>query len=162
MQITSHGGTGGNRGSKLAVFNLEKQWSGNFAATGVTSIEVDLMNPTSLSLTIRLVLMKKPAYEIWTTSMAASVPPDGLWRRYTFSLAEADMFHVEGTAPYSSTFTTVARFMLRHDPLGGHDDPPNIAASLGIDNITALPEPTFAGFGVLASIALMLRRRRKP
>ena len=67
MQITSIGGVGPGR--FLVAFN-QTQWIGNYIATGVISIEMDLRNQGAVNLSIRLAFK-----EFGASALPAICPP---------------------------------------------------------------------------------------
>jgi hypothetical protein len=162
-QFTSTGT--GTVGSHLATYNYQHQWAGNYLTAGVNRVDVDLKNPSSSTLYIRAVIFdpffnNAGAGEQWTSSIPAVLPADGgIWHHFRFSLLEPDMLHSFGTASYASTFGNVARLMFRHDTVGS-DDGDVIAASLGLDNVTAVPEPSAIAI-LLIGIPLAGTRRRR-
>jgi hypothetical protein len=74
--------------SALATFNTSPQWTGDIAATGADRVRVDMMAPTtSAPLAMRLVLFGPfSTQERWTSTVPLTVPNDGVWRKFTFSL----------------------------------------------------------------------------
>lgn len=126
-------------GSNLATYNSGEAWTGNLAAIGATSIITDLMAPVeSEPLPIRIVLFGPDSLQQrWTSKVAQTVPNDGVWRNYTFSLAEADLVATQEFEPpgtYAQIRAKTMRVMFRYDP-----DPPSHRGSfvngiLGIDN----------------------------
>src|SRR3954465_6989469 len=69
---------GGSSGSKLSSFNT-MQWSGDYAAAGVTSISMDFLNPNTLPvatpLNMRIVLIG-PNGSRWSSTTGVVVPAD--------------------------------------------------------------------------------------
>ena len=72
------------------------------------------------------------------------------WQRYRFGLTAADLVHVtggvfpDGTGDLTDTLTDVSKLLIRNDradPTVSGDHPPHVRATLGIDNIRAVPEP---------------------
>jgi hypothetical protein len=124
-------------GGHLATFNMASQWTGNFTAISAAKVTVDMMAPASSApLPIRLVLMSGTAGAIrWTSVSSQTVPNDGVWRPYTFSLAASDLALVFGSGTYSQLMTSVERTMLRYDP--GSPDPtgPPVSAPGGVLNL---------------------------
>ena len=139
-------------GFHLATKNSEDRWTGNYAALGAMRIEVDLMTPAaSLPLEMRLVLFgPEDENKRWTSAVAQTIPNDGVWRHYVFSLAESDIVPVLTTASHASLMSDVVQVMLRYDEMADGPDyqggtVPG-AGILGIDNIqlaasTAPPTP---------------------
>jgi hypothetical protein len=147
LQLTSIGGFG--PGSHLAAYNEQANWIDDIGALGAVAVSVDMMSPvTSSSLEMRLVLFG-PVNPVsptnlnrrWTSTVAAAVPNDGVWRKYSFSLAEADLTRVQGTDSYDAMMADVLRVMLRHDAGSPSATGTAIAAMIGIDNVQFLPAP---------------------
>jgi hypothetical protein len=132
-------------GSNLATHNSLAAWTGDYAAVGASTISVDLMNAAgSAPLAMRLVLFGPGSTNIrWTSTTAMSIPADGVWRNYSFSLAEADLTRVLGTGTYAGLMGNVFRAMFRHDPAPPSSGGTPVSATLGLDNIriAAAPEP---------------------
>lgn len=152
----------------LGTFNAV-QWSGDYDAEGVDTIDFDLNNFGPDSLSLRVVLFTPgcdlggAACTAWTSTNATALASGSGWVTASFSLAEADMTRVLGSDSHTASLQNVERLLIRHDD--GAPDPPGsgplVTATLGIDNVTALPEPSglsglLAGGGALAA----LRRRR--
>jgi hypothetical protein len=135
-------------GVHLATFNSGATWIGNYQSIGAARIKVDMMAPsTSASpLAIRLVLFgPTTTSERWSSSVAQTVPNDGVWRNYIFNISATDLVHVQGLSTYPQMIAGVVRAMFRHEPNGpqsGGDDVFDV--QLGLDNIelaTAPPTP---------------------
>jgi len=97
----------------------------------------------------------------WTTTVAKIVPADGVWRSFTFELSEAAMTQVGGAGPFANALSNMPRLLLRHEtgPPSGIGGGTPIVGTLGLDNITAIPEPSSIAIMSLASLALLRRRR---
>lgn len=158
LEVTGDGGVGA--GSRIATYN-QAQWSGNYLAAGVSAIEVDMANFGPTDLEMRAFLMFGSGGD-WTTTAPLLVPADGLWRPYVFGLTAADLTHVGGAgSSLDDTLSNLPRLMLRHqsgDP-GGLGEGTPVLGTLGIDNITAVPEP--ASLLVVAAGGLGVLRRRR-
>ena len=136
LQVVSHGA--GGPGSRSAAFNQAPGWVGDFAATGATSIEFDMANFTTSAspLDMRVVLFGPASTGNRFTSIESqTIPNDGVWRRYSFSLAESELMGVQGAATYDDLITNVVRVMFRHDAGGPSPVGTPIAATIGVDNI---------------------------
>jgi hypothetical protein len=165
LQLTTGGGA-----SNLGVFN-ELQWAGDYAGAGVAKVIMDLKNfgPDPVSLRVMIASPGCSGQPLtctaWTSTIATVLPPNGLWSKVQFSLAEPDLTRVLGSDSYVSSIANVQKLLLRHDD--GAPSPPGttilVNAVLGMDNVIALPEPRFSA-GVLAGAALLglLLPRGKP
>lgn len=125
----------------FAAYNSTPNWTGDLSSIGAAEVTADLMAAVgSDPLAIRLVLFG-PGFSPntsprWTSTVAVDVPADGVWRNYTFSLAEADLTRVLGTGTYQNLMTGVLRVMLRHDPGAPNSGGTPVDGDLGIDNVT--------------------------
>jgi hypothetical protein len=148
-------------GANFAVFNSDSRWIGNYATAGAVTLSADLRNaPGSDPLEMRAVLFGPASFfERWTSATAVTVPPDGVWRNYQFTLDEASLARVLGSSSFDAMFADVARVMLRHDPGNPSSVGTGVAATLGIDNITLagaqpLLEADFNGDGAVNGLDL--------
>lgn len=143
---------------KMAARN-STQWAGNYTSAGVDSVALQVANVGSTSISLRVALFGSASQEFTSTS-AQTILPDGLWRSFTFSLGQADLTSVGSNNDYSGMMGGVTNFMFRHNPgsPSGSGSQPNYTGVMGIDNVSAVPEPSS-----LLAIALglgLLRRRR--
>ena len=156
--------------TSLGAFNT-MQWAGDYGAQGMTSVDFDLNNfgPDPLSLRVTLFTpgcnLGPFTCTAWTSTVATALASGSGWVTASFSLDEADLTRVFGTETYADSIQNVERLLIRHDD--GTPDPPGtptpVDATLGIDNVTALPEPgTLAGLAAGALALVALRRRRGP
>ena len=133
LVVEATGGSG--VGSRLAVFNDEDLWIGDF--TAATSLDLDMMNPTaSPELEMRLVFFgPNSTSSRWTSDVALTVPNDGEWRSYSFPIDEEAIVPVRGGADFEEMLGGVIRTMLRHDSGSPSSGGTVVTASLAIDNI---------------------------
>lgn len=155
---------GSGSGGKLVAFNRD-QWLGDYVGGGVTSIEVDLRNQSSVSLSIRMAFKNGPgggASAPGYLTQAAILPAGSGWQHFTFSLAPANLIAVNNPAPWSTFFIGEVRFL--HEVGTTSLSGTNVVGQLGIDNVHAVPEPTTTLLvtGGLLTLATSLIRRRRP
>jgi len=163
LQINTTGSASGP-GSRLAAFNLN-QWVGDYSTNGVAAISVDLRNfnvPTPLS--VRLAFKQGsgnsvPAY----LSQPFSLANDGQWHNAVFPLLPGQFTALNSPGSFAQVMNgTFSEFWIIHTvgaELFGDSTVP-IAAQLGIDNITAVPEPTSMALLGLAAAGWTIRRRK--
>jgi hypothetical protein len=165
LQLTSSGM--GGPGSKL-VANNASQWTGNYVAAGVTAIEMDLANLGTTDLTIRLLFedpgAATPPANIAATTFGAVLPAGSGWTHVRFAIEPGDLTAVAGDPATVLGGTTF--FRIFHNPVPAFAPPPagppSIAAVLGVDNITAVPEPSAVVMMLvgLGAVGMAVRRRR--
>jgi PEP-CTERM motif len=165
MELESTGASG--PGSRLVVINAD-QWTGNYIAAGITAIEMDVRNFGSSDLTLRL-LFEDPAgappENMAVTTVGKSLPAGSGWTHVTFSISPGDLTAINGDVTAALSGTTF--FRLFHNvpaAFGPVTGPDAIAATLGVDNISAVPEPAalasmLAGLGLIGVHAWIRRRR---
>lgn len=157
MQMTSDGAGAGGR---LTVFN-RNQWIGNYNTAAVTQIELDLKNFGASPLEIRLSFKTNTTAGSsgYVSTTAFSISNDGLWHHAIFDLS--DLTGIGGPAALATFFNNPAEMRILHSALPNTVHGDDIVATLGVDNVQAVPEPGSAllcGFG---AAALLLRRRQK-
>lgn len=142
-------------GSKLVAFS-GAQWAGNYTAAGVQAIRLDVNNFGATDLNLRLEF--EGGFNTATTLVPVTLASGSGWQSVIFPLLPADL----GGA--AATMDNVLRFRLIHTGLGDFA-PLTVAAQLGIDNVTAVPEPGRALLLVLGLAAMaggaQVRQRRQ-
>jgi hypothetical protein len=153
----------------LGAYN-NVQWSGNYLAAGVGQMgfALDNFGPDPVNLRVMLFTpgcsFGSGTCTVWATTNALTLAPGSGWVSATFSLAQADLTRVTGSDSYAASLANVDRLLIRHDagPASPNGSASPVTATLGIDNVTALPEPALA-LGLAAGAALvgaLLGRRR--
>jgi hypothetical protein len=156
LRLTSNGGSAGG---KLVVFNTD-QWAGNYVAAGVNSIQMQVNNLGNTALDLRLVLNDTTHAQSLGTLAHVNVPAGSGWNTVSFSLAPANLTGGD----YATVMQSVTDLSLAHSPvpITIRSSSPNLVAQLGVDNMTAVPEPGavwLAAAGLVAT-ALAGRGRR--
>lgn len=147
------------------------QWAGDYTAAGITAITMDVNHfsgPDSIDMRILLIGVGGT----WASTNVVSISSG--WSNYTFGVTAADLVFVslhnttssgttDGTGLLADTLAAVNVLQFRHDastPTIPGDHPPHIAGVLGVDNITAIPEPSLSSLLVLAGLVGLNKRRR--
>lgn len=150
LLLSANGAAG--PGGKLVAWT-GTDFHGDYPAAGVTTLAMDLNNlgPTSLSLRLAL---DGPLGSFAISSAAIVLPAGSGWTPVRFSMLPS-AFDGDGALVLSG----VSQLRLFHGTTalfpGGA-----IVAQLGVDNVSAVPEPGMAGMlaGGLAVLALLRRR----
>lgn len=164
LQVSS--GSFGDR-PRPTVFN-ELQWSGDYNAAAISSISMDLKyigegNPEGDIEPIRIALFNRLADYAYVSKDgvpggAFMLPNDGAWHHYVFSLsASALMAAQDGLAPpsLSTVLSSVPQLRIISAAAPNIEaDPINI--QLGIDNVTAVPEPASLIVAMMALVTVAI------
>jgi hypothetical protein len=144
LRLTSTGEPG--PGGRMVVINTS-QWAGDYLTSGISAITMDVNNLGSTDLFLRLLLadpMFGPPSNIASSLLPVFVPAGSGWIHASFSIAAGALGAELGTVQGALANATELRIF--HNPNFGFPGPgvgiPLIRAQLGIDNITAVPEPT--------------------
>lgn len=150
LRLTSLGGFGA--GSRLVVIAGE-QWQGDYLAAGINRITLDLNNMGSTDLSLRLWLSGPPGAAA-VSAAALHLPAGSGWTRASFALGVGAL-----TGNAAAALAGVQELRLFH---GSSATFPGeaIVAMLGVDNVTAVPEPAVAWL-LLPGLAALYRLRRR-
>lgn len=151
LQLAANGS--GGAGGKLVAF-AGPQWTGNYLAAGVTGVVMDLRNTGSTDLSLRLYL-DSSGNGVMSSAPVALAANTG-WTHVLFSLAPAAL-----TGSATGVLGSVTQLRLFHSTTATYPGGP-IATVLGVDNITAVPEPSGAWMAALGLVALGAYRRTVP
>ncbi len=166
IQVTADGGgSGGRLVAQNYTFppSFNSQWTGNYLAAGVNAISFDLLNQSSVTLSIRIafkteVTQSSPGY---LSSRVILAPGTG-WQRFTISIAPGALTAIGGPAPYNTFFQNgFAEIRIIHEVGSSNLNGDPVNARLGIDNIRAVPEPTVTGLALLGLGGLGVRAWRR-
>jgi hypothetical protein len=161
LQLTSTGTQGA--GGRLVAINFQNQWQGDFIAAGITGIRMDVQNLGQTDLYLRLLFadpVAGPPTNEAVSTIPILVPAGGGWRSVLFPVTPADLTANMGSAVAALTNSTEFRIYNNRN----FGQAPPIAASLGVDNITAsaIPEPsTFTLLATALASVVAFRKRRK-
>jgi hypothetical protein len=121
--------------------NNTVQWTGDYIAAGVGKLNFQLNNLGSTPLALRIAVFGPGGR--FTTTNETVLPPGSGWVSVDFVLDSASLTQTAGFGTLADTLAAVDTLLLRHDPdpisPSGEQNP--VTGTLGIDNITALPEP---------------------
>ena len=150
--------------SKLTIFNIQ-QWRGNYDLAGVGGIEVDFKNLGASTLSMRLAFKEVTGGGGYVSSEPFFVEPDGAWHHARFDLTASAFTSIGAQISFADELKNIAELRIIHhraatpNSLNGDTE----AASVGIDNIRAVPEPSCAVLTLLAGVLTVRRRaRRRP
>lgn len=166
LQVTSRGGQG--PGSRLSVFNIGRQWAGDYLDAGITALSAQVANFGDTDVDLRLLLAdpreqgRIPA-NVAVTTEAVHLSAGSGWTDAIFSIVPENLTVVEGDV--DALLAGVTELRLFHNPAPDFPPPPQgppaIAATVGIDNITAIPEPATLILLAAGAGGLIRGRRRR-
>jgi hypothetical protein len=135
---------------KLATFNSDARWKGDFTSLGAARVIVDLRVPVGEpELSMRLVLFGPNSnLTRYISADAQIVPADGVWRTYAFSLGSADFVPTQIEDPFIShgqIMANVLQVMLRHNTELNHGGSP-VSGVLHVDNVELATAPALGDF----------------
>ncbi len=155
LQISS---SGGNLGT-----NNIAQWIGDYDAAGVVAINFLLNNLGPNPLALRVTVFGNGG--TFTTTNETVLPAASGWVSVGFGLDDASLTQTAGNGTLADTLATVNTLLIRHDPdpISGSGQPNPVTGTLGIDEVTALPEPGSALLLPAGLVALWVASRtRRP
>jgi hypothetical protein len=167
------GGAGDNalrvaaQGDRVVIVN-ENQWTGNFAAAGITQVSMDVRNESAFPLALRIGFAQggvgpNGIGDTYVSATAAPVPNDGQWHQVALSMApESFVPHSANTNPTpnaAAALAAVSHFRILHNPMPSFMGA-SVLATLYLDNIQAVPEPAAWALAVGGMVLVEIRRRR--
>jgi hypothetical protein len=154
VQAVSTGTSGAN--SKMIMFNQD-QWTGNYVAAGVTQITAELANLGANPLSMRIAIQDNVGSEYGST-VASALPADGQWHLISFNLSASGLSLIQGSSSPTQALSNVGMLRILSAANGPSFIGDTVAATLGADDIAAVPEPITV-LPVLIAMSLFLRRR---
>jgi hypothetical protein len=151
LQQRANGGSG--PASHFAVEN-RTQWSGNYIAAGVTGITMDVANFGTTDLALRLMFDTFSGLRAWS-SVPLVVPAGSGWQSLYFPIT-ADDLTVQGGS-VGTSMSNVISMRIFHSTASSFPGEA-IVTTVGIDNVTAVPEPAAALMLALGLAGLAWRR----
>ena len=149
---------GGGSFGKLTVFN-QSQWDSDYLTDRVTSIRMDLLNSGTGSLQVRLGLRNSAgAGYISTTPFALGT--GGGWQTADFPVTEAALTTVGAPGSFSSFLSSGFALRILHATSTASLNGSTVVGTLGVDNVTAVPEPSAVVLAGLSGIGLVAAARR--
>jgi hypothetical protein len=141
--------------------NQTAQWTGNYIAAGVSTLSFQLNNLGANPLALRITLLG-PGGAFTTTNETVLAATSG-WVSVEFGLGEADLTRTQGIGTLAQTLAGVTTFLFRHDPdpISAPMQGNPVTGTLGIDSVTAVPEPGSAFLLATGLAALALQRKRR-
>ena len=129
-------------GAAVVMFNTGDQWTGDYAAAGVTRVDAQLANFGTEPLAMRFAVATGPIRsqnrDTWFASTdAVELPADGTWHAVSFALDDTSLTRVQGSDSLATVLgdVTEVRILSRQNSPGFQGD--RLATTFGADNIRA-------------------------
>ncbi len=139
----------------LGTNNLD-QWRGSYPAAGVGALIFDLNNFGPDPVALRITLFGVGGS--FTSTTEAVLASGSGWVSIGFGVSETELTRTQGVGTLAQTLANVNTLLIRHDsdPISPPGQGNPVTATLGIDNVTAVPEPgsallVVAGLAALAA-----------
>lgn len=146
--------------SRMVMFN-EDQWTGNYISAGVTLITAEMADSGPDPLSMRVAIQDNIGTDYASTN-AVPLPADSQWHAVSFDMTASGLSHIVGSDSLTQSLSNVVDVWILSNinfpsikPAGDA-----VAATLGVDDITAAPEPT-ALLPLAAALVLCRRRPRQ-
>ena len=147
--------------SRLTVFNVS-QWDSNYITDGVTSIRMDLLNSGSSALQIRLGLRDGAGRELGYISSTPYVLGVGTgWQTAEFLVTEEALTTVGQIDNFSSFLSSGFALRILHATSTASLSGDPVVGTLGVDNVTAVPEPRAIVLLLVGVAILALKKHRQ-
>lgn len=159
LLLQSIGGSG--PGNRLVAIN-RAQWAGDYTAAGITALTMDVFNfgPDDLQLRLLFEGGGPPTTDAAWSSVPVFVPGGSGWQRVVLPVTAADLSAPPGH-DVAQALAGAHTLRLYHSAASTFPGDA-VVVMLGVDNITAVPEPASALLlaGGLATLAARRRRQR--
>ena len=128
-------GIGGPGGKLVGI--APDQWFGDYIAAGITAIEMDVINLGSTDVNLRLYFSGVGGSGSSATGI--TLASGSGWTHVSFSTLPSAIAPAPAVQA-ADVLSNVSELRLFHSAAASFPGP-NIAAQIGIDNVTAVPEP---------------------
>jgi hypothetical protein len=149
---------GGGSFGKLTVFN-QNQWDSDYLTDGVTSIRMNLLNSGTGPLQVRLGLRNSGGAGYISTNPFVLGTGSG-WQTADFPVTEAALTPVGNPGSFSSFLSSGFALRILHATSTANLNGSTVVGTLGVDNVTAVPEPSAVVLAGLSGIGLVAAARR--
>lgn len=152
---------GSQAGSRMVMFNKE-QWTGDYKASGITALTLDLANFGDSSLSMRIMVESSDPSGVsrFGSTTAAVLPPDGLWHPVVFELSPTALSRLFGTRTLAQVLQNVTELRILSSAAGPDRLGEIIQGTLGMDNLRAVPEPSFVWMAAVGALLFCCSRPR--
>lgn len=155
LQLTSLGNYG--PGGKLIAINVS-QWTGDYIAANVLGISASVINLGATDVSLRLYVADPnggPPTNAAISTQAIVLPSGSGWTNVVFGTSASDLTATLGSA--SAALADARDIRILH-ALTAVFPGENKTAQIGLDNLTAVPEP---GTGLLLGLGLVALGARR-
>lgn len=140
LRVTATGGLG--PGSKLLVTNSD-QWAGNYFTNGVNAVSIDVRNPNTFPLSMRLAFRSGPSFLF--SEEAILVQPGSGWQTIEFPITQDS---IAGVANFQTVLSNVTQTRILHNAAATHRGA-DVSGEFHLDNVQILASADFTLDGVI-------------
>lgn len=134
LEYSSTGGSG--PGSRMAFFNSNNQWSGDFVSQGIVEIQLDV-NATVTDLHVRIGFQGPNGTRL-VSSVPVIVPAGSGWTNVALPIStDDDLMVVQGPNTRAEVLAAVSQFRILSAVVIDNFRGDVIASTMQVDNITA-------------------------
>lgn len=172
LQMSSDGSITTGGGNRITLFN-QLQWQGDYLNAGITGIAMDIKNISSdAALNLRLAINGgfidssfNSIGGLFSTVASVTLDSGSEWTHVVFSLRPEDLVAVIGQSNANpnndvmAALANVTELRLLNSPAPDWNGQ-KVTATVGFDNITAVPLPPSLLLFTSGFVALLIKRRR--
>lgn len=153
LRNASNGGL--SAGGRMVMFNTG-QWTGDYTEAGITRLEADMINLGSTTLRMRIALAGNFSY--FASTAPVVLAPGSGWQKVSFELDPAGLTRVSGSDSLATVLGDVGELRILSSVSATYIGDV-LTGTLGMDNLTAVPEPASALLLALGGWLGLHRRR---
>jgi hypothetical protein len=156
-------------GNRVLTFNTSPDWTGDYAAAGITQLAMDVRHANGFDLSLRIGIANgafgpNGDGDTYVSASPIVVPNDDGWHHIVFDVSPSAFSPSNAnnnpTPSAGAALASLTHLRILHNPSDGDFRGAQVPAEFYLDNIQAIPEPAGGALAAIAAAALAARRRR--